>query len=127
MKKRQDINTLKKYVEKHISSDVFNNRFTNSIEPYKYSYEENDKLSCDISNPLIKRFSSYLLEHSKDDEYVSLNSSLQEIAHFFGTSYRNLNKTIKELESDSIINCKGKYVYILKLEALRDLSENEIK
>lgn len=124
MKKIQDVSILKKYMEKHKIDDAFDYEVIEIVEPHRYEYGDIDNSYNDMPNPLINRVSSYLLEHLKDREYVSLNSSLQEIAHFFGTSYRNLNKTLKEMESSSIINCKGKKVYILDIDALRDLSKD---
>lgn len=74
--------------------------------------------------PLINRLSSYLVEQITDKNYVQLNSSFKEIAQFLGTTYRHLNRTFRDLESKSIINCQDKKIYILDKERLRELSKN---
>lgn len=121
MKRMQEITMIRRYMKKHKMSTGFDSELVETIRPHYHEYGDID---TGMPNPLINRLSSYLLEHLKGKEYVSLNSSLQEIAHFFGTSYRSLNKTLKEMESDSIINCKGKIVYILDIDELRKLSKN---
>lgn len=74
--------------------------------------------------PLINRLSSYLVEHLKDKNYIILNSSFLEIAQFLGTTYRHLNRTIKELEAEAIIKYENKKMYILDEDRLRELSKN---
>lgn len=74
--------------------------------------------------PLINRLSSYLVEHLTDKRYIILNSSYLEIAQFLGTTYRHLNRTLKEMESKSIIRCDDKKIYILDIEQLKELSKN---
>ncbi|MBZ9637258.1 Crp/Fnr family transcriptional regulator [Clostridium sp. FP1] len=74
--------------------------------------------------PLINRLSSYLVEHLTDKNYIILNSSYLEIAQFLGATYRHLNRTLKEMESKSIIKCDDKKIYILDIEQLKELSKN---
>lgn len=90
-----------------------------------------EKLFATINNssynfvyPLINRLSSYLVEHITDKNYIVLDSTFEEIAQFLGATYRHLNRTLKELESKSIINCEDKKIYILNEEKLRELSKN---
>ena len=90
-----------------------------------------EKLYTTINNsyynfiyPLINRLSSYLIEHLIDKNCIVLNSSFLEIAQFLGTTYRHLNRTLKELEEKSIIKCKNKTVYILDENRLRELAIN---
>lgn len=90
-----------------------------------------DKLYTTINNtsynfvyPLINRLSSYLVEYLTNENYIVLNSSFLEIAQFLGTTYRHLNRTLKELEEESIIKCKNKTIYILDVDRLRELSKN---
>ncbi|MBL4934373.1 helix-turn-helix domain-containing protein [Clostridium sp. YIM B02515] len=90
-----------------------------------------EKLYATINNssynfvyPLINRLSSYLIEHITDKNYVTLNSSFKEIAQFLGTTYRHLNRTLKEMEEELIIKCDGKKIYILDEKRLNDLSKN---
>ncbi len=90
-----------------------------------------DKLYATINNssynfvyPLINRFSSYLVEHITDGCNVVFHSSFVEIAQFLGTTYRHLNRTIKELEKKSIIKCEDKAIRIINEDKLRELSKN---
>lgn len=90
-----------------------------------------EKLFATINNssynfvyPLINRLSSYLVEHITDKNYIILDSTFEEIAQFLGATYRHLNRTLKELESKSIINCEDKKINILNEEKLRELSKN---
>ncbi len=90
-----------------------------------------DKLEATINNssynfiyPLVNRLASYLEEHVTDGDRVRLNASFQEIAQFLGTTYRHLNRTLKELEAEAVIRCEGKTVHILDQDRLRQLSKN---
>lgn len=74
--------------------------------------------------PLISRVASYLLEYLTDKNYIILNSSYLDIAQFLGTTYRHLNRTLKEMESRLIIKCDDKKIYILNINKLRELSKN---
>lgn len=75
--------------------------------------------------PLINRVASYLVENlTTDKNYIILNSSYLDIAQFLGTTYRHLNRTLKEMESKSIIKCVDKKIYILDINKLRELSKN---
>jgi len=90
-----------------------------------------DKLYATINNssynfvyPLINRLASYLVEHLTNKNYITLNSSFLEIAQFLGTTYRHLNRTLKELEEKEIIKCEDKRVYVLDEDGLRELAKN---
>ena len=90
-----------------------------------------EKLYATINNssynfvyPLVNRLSSYLVEHITDKNYIILNSSFLEIAQFLGTTYRHLNRTLKELEKKSIIKCDNKTIFILDEDRLRELGKN---
>lgn len=90
-----------------------------------------EKLYATINNssynfiyPLTNRLSSYLVEHITDKAYIVLDSSFEEIAQFLGTTYRHLNRTLKELEAEKIIRCDNKTIYILDESRLRELSKN---
>lgn len=64
------------------------------------------------------------MEHIIDESYIILNSSYLEIAEFLGTTYRHLNRTFKELESQGIIKCENKKINILDMKKLNELSKN---
>lgn len=115
-----------------ISSDLLRKEYLDNPKFLFHLAESlSDKLYTTINNtsynfvyPLINRLSSYLVEYLTDENYIVLNSSFLEIAQFLGTTYRHLNRTLKELEELSIIECKNKVIYILNEERLRELSKN---
>ncbi|WP_297426509.1 Crp/Fnr family transcriptional regulator [Clostridium sp.] len=115
-----------------ISSDILRKEYFNDSKFLRHLVESlSEKLYATINNssynfvyPLINRLASYLIEHLTDRDYIILNSSFLEIAQFLGTTYRHLNRTLKELEEKSIIRCENKIVYILDKERLRELAKN---
>ncbi len=82
--------------------------------------------SLNISYPFKNRFASYLISVSgylvndRVDEITM--TKLTELATFLGTSYRHLNRVIKELEDDKIIKKKKSSFVILDFNKLEELS-----
>lgn len=115
-----------------IPSNIIRSTYLNNPKFLRHLVESlGEKLYATINNssynfvyPLINRLSSYLVEHLTDKDYIVLNASFLEIAQFLGTTYRHLNRTLKELEEKSIIKCKDKTIYILDKDKLRELSKN---
>lgn len=115
-----------------IPSEIIRKSYFNNVKFLHHLVDSlSDKLYATINNssynfvyPLINRLSSYLVEHITDANYIILNSSYLEIAEFLGTTYRHLNRTIKELEEQSIIKSENKKIYILDIERLKELSKN---
>jgi CRP-like cAMP-binding protein len=115
-----------------IPSAILTETYFNNIKLLHHLVDSlSEKLYGTINNssynfvyPLINRLSSYLVEHLTDENYIILNSSYLEIAQFLGTTYRHLNRTLKEMESKSIIKCDDKKIYILDIDQLRELSKN---
>ncbi|WP_026882460.1 cyclic nucleotide-binding domain-containing protein [Clostridium akagii] len=115
-----------------ISSDILRKSYLDDSKFLRHLVESlSEKLYATINNssynfvyPLINRLSSYLIEHLIDKNCIVLNSSFLEIAQFLGTTYRHLNRTLKELEEKSIIKCNNKTVYILDENRLRGLAIN---
>lgn len=115
-----------------IPSDILRKKCLDNIKFLHHLVDSlSEKLFATINNssynfvyPLINRLSSYLVEHITDKNYIVLSSSFLEIAQFLGTTYRHLNRTFKELESQSIIKCENKTIYILDENRLRELSKN---
>ncbi|MBB6214245.1 CRP-like cAMP-binding protein [Anaerosolibacter carboniphilus] len=115
-----------------IPSDILRKKYLDNIKFLHHLIDSlSEKLYATINNssynfvyPLINRLSSYLVEHITDKNYIILNSSFEEIAQFLGTTYRHLNRTFKELESESIIKSENKTIYILDENRLRQLSKN---
>ncbi|TGE30944.1 helix-turn-helix domain-containing protein [Desulfosporosinus sp. Sb-LF] len=115
-----------------IPSDILRKEYFDNTKLLHHLIDSlSEKLYATINNisynfvyPLINRLSSYLVEHITDKNYIILNSSYLEIAQFLGTTYRHLNRTLKEMESKSIIKCEDKRIYILDVERLKELSKN---
>ncbi|WP_454053047.1 Crp/Fnr family transcriptional regulator [Clostridium sp. Marseille-Q7071] len=115
-----------------IPADILRKKYLNNIKFLHHLIDSlSEKLYATINNssynfvyPLINRLSSYLVEHITDKDYIILSSSFIEIAQFLGTTYRHLNRTFKELETEGIIKCENKTIYILDEDRLRELSKN---
>jgi len=115
-----------------IPADILRKKYLNNIKFLHHLVDSlSEKLYATINNssynfvyPLINRLSSYLVEHITDKDYIILSSSFIEIAQFLGTTYRHLNRTFKELETEGIIKCENKTVYILDENRLRELSKS---
>lgn len=115
-----------------IPSDILRKKYLDNVKFLHHLIDSlSEKLYATINNssynfvyPLINRLSSYLAEHITDKKYITLNASFLDIAQFLGTTYRHLNRTLKELESKSIIKCENKKIYILDEDKLRELSKN---
>lgn len=115
-----------------IPSEILRKNCLDNIKFLRHLAESlGEKLYATINNssynyvyPLVNRLSSYLVEHIAEGSNISLNSSYGELAQFLGTTYRHLNRTIKELEAEGIIKCKKRQVQILDEERLRELSKN---
>lgn len=108
--------------KKYLSNIKFLHHLIDSLSEKLYATINNS--SYNFVYPLINRLSSYLVEHITDKEHIILSSSFIEIAQFLGTTYRHLNRTLKELETEGIIKCENKTVYILDENRLRELSKN---
>lgn len=108
--------------EKYFNDVKFLHHLLDSLSEKLYGTINNS--SYNFIYPLINRLSSYLIEHLTDENCIILNSSYLDIAQFLGTTYRHLNRTLKEMESKSIIKCDDKKIYILDIAELRELSKN---
>lgn len=92
-----------------------------------------EKLNATINNssynylyPLINRVASYLQEYVQGDQpqQIIMNETYKDIAGFLATTYRHLNRTMKELEEMGIIRVKKRYIDVLKPQSLRELAVN---
>lgn len=108
--------------EKYMDNIRFLHHLVDSLSEKLYATINNS--SYNYVYPLANRLSSYLVEHITDTDFIILNSSFEEIAQFLGTTYRHLNRTLKELEAEAIIKCVNKTIYILDEGRLRELSKN---
>lgn len=116
-----------------IPSEILRNQYSNDLKFLHHLVDSlSEKLYATINNssynfvyPLVNRLASFLVKHMTDENYILLDSSFEDIAQFLGTTYRHLNRTLRELESEDIIRCENKRVYILDEDRLRELAKNE--
>lgn len=108
--------------KKHFDNVKFLHHLVDSLSEKLYGTINNS--SYNFVYPLINRVASYLVEHLTEKNYIILNSSYLDIAQFLGTTYRHLNRILKELESKSIIRCDNKKIHVLDIEQLKELSKN---
>lgn len=108
--------------EKYFNNVKFLHHLLDSLSDKLYGTINNS--SYNFVYPLINRLSSYLVEHLTEENCVILNSSYADIAQFLGTTYRHLNRTLKEMEEKAIIKCEDKKIYVLDVDKLRELSKN---
>lgn len=86
---------------------------------------ESKKSSMNITYPFKNRFASYLLSITtmKTDRIDEIKiNKMTDLATYLGTSYRHLNRVIKEFEEEKIIEKQDKKFIILDFAALEDLS-----
>ena len=127
-----DVNSIENTYLIAIPSDILRKKYMDNINFLHHLISSlSEKLYVTINNssynfvyPLINRLSSYLTHHITDENCVILNSSFKEIAQFLGTTYRHLNRTFKELESEEVIRCENKKIYILDKDKLQELCKN---
>lgn len=82
------------------------------------------KSSYNILYPLKNRLAGFILEHItvQDQKIITFTSTFKEIAESLGTSYRHLNRSLNELQSNNLIKINGKQITIIDEDALRKLS-----
>lgn len=109
--------------EKYADNPVFLKFIGRSLSNKLKSLSNNS--AYNLYYPLINRLSSYIYEHTSQQQLsVVLQSSYQDISEFLGTTYRHLNRTFHELENMGVIQIKGKQIDIVDLDALKALAKN---
>lgn len=93
-----------------------------------YSFTSNTSLNMNYE--LINRLCSYISFMSKEitvdkKEYLYFHENLSDTAELLGTSYRHLQRTLKKLQEDQIIDRYSKGYIILDHDRLLDLSSDE--
>ena len=73
--------------------------------------------------PLSNRLATYLLLNINEESSFKLKDSYKNIAQQLGTSYRHLNRTLKEFEEKGLIKIEKKTVEIINLKKLQNLSK----
>ena len=92
-----------------------------------------DAATLNLLYPVEVRIASFLLstttggegKHSVYHE-EAVGSSLKDIADMVGTSYRHLNRVIKKLCNEEIINRSGGKLFIKDLDRLKKIAKNNI-
>jgi len=82
--------------------------------------------SLNASYPFRNRFASYLISLTRVDSVQRIDEinfdKLTDLATFLGTSYRHLNRVIRDFESEGMIIKKNKKFIILDSNKLESLS-----
>ena len=90
-----------------------------------------DAATLNLLYPVEVRVASYLLSTKADDERLlyheeAKGSSMTDIADMIGTSYRHLNRVIKKLCNDGLIEKVDGQITIKNIEMLREIARNNI-
>jgi CRP-like cAMP-binding protein len=94
-------------------------------------YTESHATNFNMLYPVEVRLASYLLSLSSEGEGTMFHKEMQtskvtEIADLIGTSYRHLNRVIKKLSNEEIIQRKKGILHIKDLPRLRERADGNI-
>lgn len=109
------------YVRNHYDENVGLLKYMNKSLARKL-YSISHKSTTNIYYPLKNRFCSYLVAYMDQLKILKLENSYTDIADLLGTSYRHLNRVIKELTEEEIITKKGRSIQITNQDKLEDLA-----
>lgn len=101
---------------------LFLRHLANSLSEKLYATINNS--SYNYVYPLVNRLASFLLEHRGSGNHIVLTSSFLQIAEFLGTTYRHLNRTLKELEAEGVLSRSKNIISILNADRLQELAKN---
>lgn len=126
-----DVISVDKTILVQIPLDIMEKIYLHSPEFLGYiSRILSKKLYATIKNvsysyvyPLANRLATYLLLNMNEETTFKLTDSYKNIAQQLGTSYRHLNRTLKEFEDKGLIRIEKKNVEILNLKKLQSLSK----
>ena len=90
-----------------------------------------DAATLNLLYPVEVRLASFLISTTTDEERSfyheeAVGSSLKDIADMIGTSYRHLNRVIKNLCNEDIISRSSGKLYVKDLNRLKDIAKNNI-
>jgi len=90
-----------------------------------------DAATLNLLYPVEVRVASYLLSTKADDERLlyheeAKDSSMTDIADMIGTSYRHLNRVLKKLCNEEVIEKAGGQIFIKNIKMLREIARNNI-
>ncbi|WP_045516702.1 Crp/Fnr family transcriptional regulator [Neobacillus niacini] len=115
-------------------------KFTNDYSPFlkfilniitEKFYLKTNSMSFSLLYPVEVRLASYLLSVTHDENESILNSqlsttSLTDTANLIGTSYRHLNRVIRQLCSDGLVERSNGFILIKDKEGLKTLAGGNI-
>lgn len=113
-------------IKKHAESDPIFLSFVIRSLGYKL-YTISNSTSINLLYSLEKRFASYIISISGEEAgSKGINelktSSMTEMATLLGTSYRHLNRVIRELSDKGIVSKKNGNITVLDYQALKKLA-----
>lgn len=90
-------------------------------------YRSSLSASINLLYPLEKRLAGYLLSISSDENNLPcgndiMNLKMTELASFFGTSYRHLNRVINSLITKNVLKKEKGKIIISDFQKLKELS-----
>ncbi|MBS7525124.1 helix-turn-helix domain-containing protein [Fusibacter paucivorans] len=115
-----------------IDVQTLRTHFSNDVAFLKHLIESlSDKLYATVNNnaynfiyPLPNRLASYLLHQPSTNNVIVLHASYLEIADFLGTTYRHLNRTIRMLVDEGIIEQRDHEIEITNRTHLEMLAKS---
>lgn len=87
-------------------------------------------MSINILSPIENRFASYLVSSlpSKTSKSITVDiDGINNLAELLGSSYRHLNRVIKNLSDEKIIKKDKNSIQILNLNKLKNLAKDQYK
>lgn len=112
-------------IEKYVLDDVTFLKYIIRKLGHKLSTLSN-AASINMTYPFKNRFASYLISITDESDNKRVGeikmTKLTELSTFLGTSYRHLNRVIKELEDEKIIKRTDNSFLIMNYEKLKELS-----
>ncbi|MGE5678670.1 MAG: Crp/Fnr family transcriptional regulator [Pseudomonadota bacterium] len=113
-------------INKHALKDPVFLSFVIKNLGYKL-YTISNSTSINLLYPLEKRFASYIISISGEDVASKERNEIRttnmtEMATLLGTSYRHLNRVIRELSDSGIVSKKNGMISVLDYPALKGLA-----
>lgn len=116
-------------IQKHAGNDPLFLSYVIRSLGYKL-YTISNSTSINLLYSLEKRFASYIIsisgEEANPKDIMHINeiktSSMTEMATLLGTSYRHLNRVIRELADEGIVTKKNGNITVLDYPALKKLA-----
>jgi CRP-like cAMP-binding protein len=115
-------------------------KFTHDFSPFlqfilkiitEKFYLKNNSMSFNLMYPVEVRLASYLLSVTQDENESLFTgqlstTSLTDTANLIGTSYRHLNRVIKQFCSDGLVERSKGFILIKDREALKTIAGGNI-